>query len=131
LAQIAQVSKRTIDYYTNLGLLEAKRSRSNYRYYAKEALNTLRIIEHCKKMRIPLEEIRGLLKNQLLQNTNVFEQVHSIFDQIIHLECELTKLKTGLQQMDDSEKEVLVKTLHQHVFPLVQTLKTFSNKGDM
>jgi DNA-binding transcriptional MerR regulator len=131
LAQLAHVSKRTIDYYTNLGLLEAKRSRSNYRYYAKEALNTLRFIEQCKKMRIPLEEIKGLLKNQLQQNACVYEQVQSISDQIIKLECELTKLKTGLQLMDDCEKEVLFQTLHQHVFPLVQTIKTFSNKGDM
>lgn len=36
LAKATGVAKRTIDYYTNLGLLQAERSRTNYRYYGEE-----------------------------------------------------------------------------------------------
>jgi len=36
LANIANVSKRTVDYYTSLGLLHAQRTKSNYRIYDEE-----------------------------------------------------------------------------------------------
>ncbi|RKJ54475.1 MerR family transcriptional regulator, partial [Butyricicoccus sp. 1XD8-22] len=42
------ITKRTIDYYTSLGLLEAERSSSNYRYYTSEAINRLHEIEEMK-----------------------------------------------------------------------------------
>ncbi|WP_400245114.1 MerR family transcriptional regulator [Niallia sp. JL1B1071] len=36
LAKVTGVIKRIIDYYTNLGLLQAERSQINYRYYREE-----------------------------------------------------------------------------------------------
>ena len=51
------MSKRTIDYYTNLGILKAERSQSNYRYYDETAFETLQFIE-VQKMHMPLCEIK-------------------------------------------------------------------------
>ncbi len=42
------VTKRTVDYYTNIGLLKAERSASNYRFYNEEALKRLYLIEKLK-----------------------------------------------------------------------------------
>ncbi|MGG0177064.1 MerR family transcriptional regulator [Gottfriedia acidiceleris] len=125
LAEIAQVSKRTIDYYTKLGLLEAKRSESNYRYYSTEAIETLRFIEHCKKMRISLEEIKDLLQTNYNQKNYVFEQIQQISNQIIELEAKLAQLVPVISGMNDCEKNALVDSLSHHTFPLFETLKHF------
>lgn len=125
LAEIAQVSKRTIDYYTKLGLLEAKRSGSNYRYYSKEAIETLRFIEHCKQMRISLEEIKQLLKNNYNRKNCILDEIQVISNQIIELEAKLAQLMPVIAEMEDSEKDVLVSTLSHHTSPLFQTLKLF------
>jgi len=125
LAEVAQVSKRTIDYYTKLGLLEAKRSESNYRYYSNEAIETLRFIEHCKHMRISLDEIKSLIQSNYNQKNCVFEQIQMISNQIIELESKLQQLVPVISDMDESEKNALVSTLSHHTSPLLQTLKFF------
>ena len=38
LAAKTGITKRTIDYYTTLGLLKAERSSTNYRYYQVDAI---------------------------------------------------------------------------------------------
>lgn len=125
LAEIAKVSKRTIDYYTNLGLLEAKRSESNYRYYTKEALETLQFIDRCKQMRISLDEIKELLKNKYNEKECMFEKIQSVSNHIKMLEAELTQLMPLIEALDETEKNVLVTTLSHHTSPLYQTLKRF------
>lgn len=64
LAVLANISKRTVDYYTNLGLLQPKRSTSNYRYYDECDLEILQMIEQCKSLHMPLCEIKELVKNK-------------------------------------------------------------------
>ena len=61
VAKLAGVSKRTVDYYTNLGLLRPVRSASNYRYYTDETLVRLKVIETMKIGRFTLEEIKEQL----------------------------------------------------------------------
>ena len=41
---MAHVTKRTVDYYTNIGLLKAERSASNFRFYNEEALKRIYLI---------------------------------------------------------------------------------------
>jgi len=61
IAKLAGVSKRTIDYYTNLGLLRPLRSESNYRYYTGDTLVRMKLIETMKLGRFTLEEIKDYL----------------------------------------------------------------------
>lgn len=61
LAELAGVTKRTIDYYTRIGLLEAERSASNYRYYKKESIQLIQKIELLKKEGYSLQEIADML----------------------------------------------------------------------
>lgn len=64
LAEKTGITKRTIDYYTTLGLLEAERSASNYRYYPLETIEKLRIIEEKNLQVCPWK----LLKNSSKRN---------------------------------------------------------------
>lgn len=108
LALMAHVSKRTIDYYTNLGILKAERSQSNYRYYDETAFETLQFIEKCKEMHMPLCEIKEKIeeKKKLLGiNEHVSKQVNEVTDHIHRLEVELTELKPLLDGLTDSQRE--------------------------
>ena len=64
LAQLANVTKRTVDYYTNLGLLKPERSASNYRYYKYGELERLRKIVTYKKKQYSLDHIRMMLNQE-------------------------------------------------------------------
>ncbi|OMI05393.1 hypothetical protein BTA30_00250 [Bacillus swezeyi] len=46
LAEGTKVTKRTIDYYTKLGLLNAERSSSNYRFYDHSSIKRIKCIEN-------------------------------------------------------------------------------------
>ena len=59
LAKLAGVSPRTVDYYTQLGLLEpTKRSNGNYRLYDDDTRELLCRIRALQERRVPLAEIR-------------------------------------------------------------------------
>ncbi|GEM33632.1 hypothetical protein NN3_46390 [Nocardia neocaledoniensis NBRC 108232] len=62
LATSAQVSTRTVDYYTNLGLLApAGRSAGNYRLYDPAAVDRIALIKQLESQGISLEEIAAAL----------------------------------------------------------------------
>lgn len=58
LAKLAGVTNRTVDYYTNLGLLEFNRSESNYRYYSNVMVDRIKEIEQLKQEGMHLNEIK-------------------------------------------------------------------------
>ncbi|WP_410983139.1 MerR family transcriptional regulator [Bacillus cereus] len=125
LAHLAHVSKRTIDYYTNLGILKAERSQSNYRYYDETAFETLQFIEKCKEMHMPLCEIKERIeerKKLLGINEHVSKQVSEVTNHIHQLEAELTQLKSLLDGLTDSQREKISKSLSGQTTTLLQTL---------
>ena len=68
LAELANVSRRTIDYYTQLGMLNYERM-GQIRYYTEDALNRLQMINRYKEQNMPLTEIKERL--QVLSETTV------------------------------------------------------------
>ncbi|EEM04914.1 Transcriptional regulator, MerR [Bacillus pseudomycoides] len=128
LAHLAHVSKRTIDYYTNLGILKAERSQSNYRYYDETAFEILQFIEKCKEMHMPLCEIKERIeerKKLLGINEHVSKQVNEVTNHIHRLETELTQLKPLLDGLTDSQREKISKSLSGQTTALIQTLILF------
>lgn len=62
LAKAANISERTIDYYTKLGLISPEsRSKKNYRLYGSDALTALERIQHLKREKFTLEEIKDVM----------------------------------------------------------------------
>lgn len=125
LASAANVSKRTIDYYTKLGLLQAKRSPSNYRYYSEEALEDLKFIENCKKLHMPLDEIRkkmDLVKNQHVEEEEVLDQAKVIARHLEHLNQELSGFMPIVEKLDDDQKRLLSTQLSNQSMSLIQSL---------
>ncbi|UAC48938.1 MerR family transcriptional regulator [Bacillus aquiflavi] len=125
LASLANVSKRTIDYYTSLGLLEANRSKSNYRIYSEDSLDTLKFIEKYKKLHLPLEEIKRKLeikKSREIKETEVEKQIYALAQQMKQLQDELSDLLPLIEKLDDKPKEALAKKLTNERSALLQSL---------
>ena len=64
LAQISGVSKRTLRYYDEIGLLRPERVNPNgYRIYGQMQVDLLQQILFYRELGLPLEEIREIIKN--------------------------------------------------------------------
>ncbi|MDM5357711.1 MerR family transcriptional regulator [Peribacillus sp. ACCC06369] len=114
LAELANVSRRTIDYYTQLGMLNYEKTGSRYRYYTEDALNRLQMINRYKEQNMPLTEIKERL--QVLSETTVdSEQVLLLVDKISTdlkgLENELLELKPLLEKLDEQQLTYAAKQL--------------------
>ena len=62
--EISGLSRRTLQYYDDTGLMDNKRTAENYRLYGGEDLQQLWEIILYKEMGFRLDEIRKLLNNE-------------------------------------------------------------------
>lgn len=97
LAEKTGVTRRTIDYYTTIGLLEAERSTSNYRFYSLETIDKLRLIEEKKAAGMSLDKIKHELQKEQVEEIDIQE----IRLQMQYLEKEVSHL---LQQINNEEE---------------------------
>lgn len=125
LANRAKVSKRTIDYYTSIGLLKAERSNANYRIYSDESLIDLKFIEECKRLHYPLDEIKRKLemkKAKKIRDSEVEEQISLVTQQMKQLRNDLSVLMPLIETLDDQQKENCSNTLHLQGKALMKSL---------
>lgn len=110
IAKLAGVSKRTIDYYTNLGLLKPVRLENNYRYYTKHTLARLKVIETLKAQRFTLEEIKeqiSFLEQEQDGHADNRINIDFIREQIKQLEDQLIRLQPAAEGLDAGQAAVL------------------------
>lgn len=117
LAAKTGITKRTIDYYTTLGLLKAERSSSNYRYYHVDAIEDLHYIEKRKMEGLSLEEIR---KELIERNAEVLD-VQEIRLKMLDLEQDVSKL---IATLDDNQHstQTIKKNITQESLALIKSL---------
>lgn len=119
------VSKRTIDYYTSIGLLQAERSQSNYRIYSDEALEDLKFIEEYKRLHYPLDEIKRKLemkKAKKIRDSEVEEQIRSVAQQMKQLSSDLSVLMPLMKTLNEQQKEKLAAKLTLQGAALMESL---------
>lgn len=76
LAARAQVSPRTVDYYTGLGLLSpAKRTAGNYRLYHPSDVERIHLVQRLEVQGVPLEEIATALTAGRTDIAEVMERI--------------------------------------------------------
>lgn len=109
------MTKRTIDYYTTLGLLQVERSASNYRYYDKKMIDRIHWIEEQKSEGKCLQQIAALLGAPVEEEIDV----QDIRLQMRKLEQDVRGL---MNQLDDQEKENLKKNVTPESVALMQSL---------
>ncbi|MET4560478.1 MerR family transcriptional regulator [Lysinibacillus parviboronicapiens] len=122
-AEKTGITKRTIDYYTNIGLLEAERSASNYRYYAPAMIERLHYIERRKLEGLSLEEIQHEL------NITPYEEidVQMLRLKMQDLEHEVTSLLAQMDKQDQKNIQTIKKNVSPESIALMQSLLLLIN----
>ncbi|PLT32144.1 MerR family transcriptional regulator [Bacillus sp. V5-8f] len=118
MADMANVTKRTIDHYTRMGLLKAERSSSNYRYYDMDSVSRLHYIEEMKKNHMSLQEIKLKLKEQEIENVDVQE----LKEKIRELELDVSAIVSLLKEKGLHNPEMIKKHLSHESLSLIQSL---------
>lgn len=96
LAKAANISERTIDYYTKLGLIVPEsRSMKNYRLYNHETLIALERINQLKQEKYTLVEIKSMMNkwNSATPETDVSDKLALLELQMQRLEREVKALE--------------------------------------
>ncbi|MCD1163832.1 MerR family transcriptional regulator [Peribacillus sp. N3] len=118
---MANVTKRTVDYYTNLGLLKAERSPSNYRYYSVGELERLRRIEGYKRENLKLEDIKEILKKDKEAASAIEEKGLQLKNKMDGLNEELQEF-ISLIEKDGKSELLLKKQISRESMALIQSL---------
>ncbi|MGE7186531.1 MerR family transcriptional regulator [Peribacillus sp. NPDC006672] len=118
---MANVTKRTVDYYTNLGLLKAERSASNYRYYSVGELERLRLIEEYKRKNLSLEDIKDIFKQEKEVASAIEETGLQLKNKMDGLNEELQEV-ISLIKKDEKNELLLKKQISHESMALIQSL---------
>ena len=111
-------------------MLHANRSKSNYRIYHEDALRDLKFIEECKKIHLPLEEIKrkiGMNKSKELENSEVEKQICEVTKHIHQLCNELSVILPLIERLDEQEKLALSKRLTTESSVLMKSLLSLTS----
>ena len=116
------MSPRTVDYYTQLGLLrEAARSPGKHRLYSDEAVQIIRIVKELQKQHFTLEEICRLLVCK--ENGDFFTKAVNIRRNLDNLQKEVTELYPVLKSNgSDQQIKVVSQELVTKALQIVQAL---------
>jgi len=107
LAGLAGVSARTIDYYTQIGLIhEAARSPGKHRLYSGESLKTIGIVKELQKQHYSLDEICHLFTGK--ENSDLFEKIVNIRQHLDSLQKEVAGLYPAIRLSGTNEQVRLV-----------------------
>jgi len=134
LSRLANVSTRTIDYYTRLGLIKPeKRSDSNYRYYSDETLARLQRINMLKKEKYTLKEIKEKL--QQWEKVNSSEEVTNKFTalqlHLMNLEKEVKEISPMVDQLKPKQAKTLFKMITPRSAALIEALLILLGKNPL
>ena len=105
---MAHVSKRTVDYYTQLGLIEAKRSESNHRYYTEDTVNDIQLITKYKEQHLTLDEIKQKMNfKRSIRDETIFDSIETLINHMEKLDEDFLKLQALKKQLNDSQMKYL------------------------
>ena len=116
-SKIAGVSKRTLQYYDDEGLLSVKRMENNHRDYDLESLQIIWKILNLKEMGFELEEIRRLLVQDRISFDEKKEEIRKKikdyqiqYKYIEYIERngfpEIIKKESYIEQIEKMKKEI-------------------------
>ncbi|HZG56599.1 MerR family transcriptional regulator [Paenibacillus sp.] len=134
MAALCEVSPRTIDYYTKIGLIEpTERSSTNYRLYGDETLQQLKRIEWLKQQKLTLEEIKGLLLGigKVTSEEAVTDRLTALRLQMIQLEREAKAIAPILEQLKPKQARSLLKSLSPQTAACIEALLLLLGKGPL
>lgn len=134
LSKQANLSPRTIDYYTSKGLIEpTMRSEYNYRLYNLETLERLGRIESLKKDKHTLDEIKEILKlwDKVTPEKKLNLKLSELEQQLFSLEREVKELEPVLNQLKPNQAKHLYTRLLPQTAACIEALMILVNKSTL
>lgn len=134
LSRISNISARTIDYYTKLGLIEpAMRTEKNYRLYAHETLQRLERIEEMKKAKYTLDEIKSALStwSEVTPDEQVTLKLSEIQQHLAKLEQEVKELEPVIKKMKPRQANRLYTRMMPQAAACIEALMLLTNKSSL
>ncbi len=98
LARVTGVPIATLRYYESGGLIACVRTRSKYRMFSKETVDTVMRILHLKSLKIPLAEIR-----RIFSTDETGEETREYF---LELQQRLTHILERKSLWEEEERKV-------------------------
>lgn len=120
VAKLSGLSNRTVDYYTNCGLLPVERSQANYRLYNAAVLQTLERIRLLKKQRMSIAEIKKILVTG--ENLDTELLIGEVYEEFECLQKKLTRLEEHLNDAPTHLKAHIHKTLEKQLISITSLL---------
>ncbi|QNK60785.1 MerR family transcriptional regulator [Paenibacillus sp. PAMC21692] len=134
LAKRAQISSRTIDYYTSLGLIEPSgRSEKNYRLYGDETLQRLERIEQMKKDKYTLDEIKSSLDSwsKVTPDEHISLKLTEIQQHLSRLEREVKELEPVIKQLGPRKAGRFYTRIMPQTAACIEALMLLMNKSSL
>lgn len=134
LAKEANISPRTIDFYTSTGLIEpTERSAKNYRLYNTETLHRLKRIEQMKKEKYTLDEIKAALEDwgKVTAEEQVSQRLMDLQQHLSQLEREVKELEPVIKQMKPRQANRLYTRLMPQTAACIEALMLLINKSNL
>ncbi|QGY42093.1 MerR family transcriptional regulator [Pseudodesulfovibrio cashew] len=100
MSKICNMSRKTLRYYDEIGLIPSQRhDYNNYRYYTYESLLAVPVIKYYKQMGFSLEEMKEFIKGD---SKNVYRRLQRRFqDKISELETEQEMIRRKCVSVKD------------------------------
>lgn len=132
MAKLANVSPRTIDFYTSIGLLQPEqRSTGNYRLYNGETLERLERIEQLKKEKYTLDEIKALFArwDKISAEELVARKLSELQLHMEQLQREAKELQPVIEKLKPQQAKHFTKSLMPHTAACVEALVLLLGKN--
>lgn len=132
MAKAADVSERTIDYYTKLGLISPEqRTQKNYRLYSAETLTRLERINQLKQEKYTLEEIREKLElwDRATHEEQVSERLSSLELHMQQLEREVKELEPLISGLQPNQAKRVFANLLPQSLACMEAIRLLMNHG--
>ena len=134
LAAKANVSPRTIDFYTTIGLIRpVKRTAANYRLYGPETLERLKRIEELKKEKYTLEEIKEMLDGwkRISSEEQISRKLTDLQLTLGRLQREVKELEPVLGRLKPHQARNVCRRLMPQAAACVEALLLFMDKASI
>ena len=116
LARRTGITVATLRYFESEELIACVRTRSRYRMFPKETVQVIGDIMHLKTLRLPLKEIRAILRNRSQGEGQSCEEYEELQNRMAHIleqkrvwdeqECQVRSMLAFYDSQQEPESEV-------------------------
>ena len=132
--QLVRLSKKSIRYYEENGLLNPSRNKENdYRIYQEEDIRKLQVIKFLRELDVPIKDLKSLnegaltLQECMTDRIQKIEQEENNYQKIKEMCQEISKSKESYQEIDITKYFQEVNKLNKEGFTM-RNIKTNKKK---